>query len=296
MNAVTQPIPVFIMSYNDLASLRLCLRALVRRTLRAHRLVVIDNGSTDPRLRRYLKWLTRLTGIEVHLNRFNLWVLGVNKVIRAWSRSSDTEALFVLTDCDILVPPPRHGQCWLARMEAELERHACVGKLGLSLDLGYIRGRPQFQHTYERELFFSQGPRIGDMAIAPVDTTLALYRKSLFVSAHPLFIPTHQGLYRPYYYCCRTAPDFQAKHLSWRFYARRSKTDVVSKMLCFGLMGATVVPALTEHAPRYARFFYFVVRPLARIFWGCIAAGLQVSYLVRFIPRGLNRLQASRRA
>ena len=290
------PIPVFVMSYNDLASLRLCLRALARRTLRPHRLVVVDNASSDPPLRRYLDRLASLTRIEVWRNRVNLWVLGLNRAVRAWSRSGAAEDFFVVTDCDILVPPPKDGQCWLARLEQGLERHACVGKLGLSLDLGYIRTRPHFAHTYARELFFTQGPRIGELVIAPVDTTLAIYRKSMFVTDHPLFIPTHQSLYRPHMYCCRTGPELQAKHLSWRFYERRPQTDVVAKLLCFGLLGATVNPVLLQEAPWHARWLYLITRPMARLCWGGIAAGLIAVFMLRVFPRKFNHLQASRRA
>lgn len=290
------PIPVFVMSYNDLISLRLCLRALTRRTLRAHRIVVVDNASTDPTLRRYLDKLNGLTSIRVFLNRYNLWVLGLNKVVRGWARSTPEESLFALTDCDIVVPPPRNGLCWLSRLESLMTQHACIGKLGLSLDLGYIKTREAYRHTYEREIFFQQGPLINGMVVAPVDTTMALYRKSLFVTTLPLFVPPHQSLYRPHFYCCRTPRDFQARHLSWRFYGNRSETDVVAKMICFGLVGATVVPAVYRAAPWYARTFYFTVRPLARVFWGAVVVVLHATYLVRTFPRGVNPLQASRRA
>lgn len=296
MSLLATSIPIFVMSYNDLVSLRLCLRALFRRTICTHHIVVVDNASTDPRLMRYLDRLAGLTAIRVHRNRMNLWVLGLNKAVGEWSRGSGVEDRFVVTDCDILPPPPVNGQCWLSRMQALMDDHTCVGKLGLSLDLGYIKTRERFRHTYEREQFFMQGPRIGEMIIAPVDTTLALYRKSLFVSSQPLFIPTHQGLYRPYYYCCRTPQSLQAKHLSWRFYGTRNETDVVAKMRCFGLVGATVVPAVYDEAPVHARAFYTLVRPFARVFWGLVVVLLQANYLVRSFPRRLNRIQASRRA
>lgn len=296
MSLLATSIPIFVMSYNDLVSLRLCLRALTRRTICPHHIIVVDNASTDPSLMRYLDRLSGLTAIHVYRNRMNLWVLGLNKVVGEWSRSSGDEDRFVVTDCDILPPPPVNGQCWLSRMQALMDEHACVGKLGLSLDLGYIKTRERFRHTYEREQFFMQGPRIGEMVIAPVDTTLALYRKSLFVSSRPLFIPTHQGLYRPYYYCCRTPQSLQAKHLSWRFYGTRSETDVVAKMRCFGLVGATVVPAVYDEAPMHAKVFYTLARPFARVFWGLVVVLLQANYLVRSFPRQINRLQASRRA
>lgn len=296
MSLQTASIPIFVMSYNDMVSLRLCLRALVNRTHFPHRIIVVDNASTEPELKRYLEKLAALTVIPVYRNRMNLWVLGLHKAIGEWSRRSGEHDLFVLTDCDILPPPPLNGQCWLMRMKALMDEHACVGKLGLALDLGYIKSREQFRHTYEREQFFMQGPRIGEMVIAPVDTTLALYRKSMFVTSNPLFIPTHQGLYRPYYYCCRTPQAFQAKHLSWRFYSRRNETDVVAKMLCFGLVGATVVPAVYDAAPLRAQVFYSLVRPFSRAFWGVVVVLLQASYLVRSFPRRVNRIQASRRA
>ncbi len=296
MTVAPNTIPIFVMSYNDLMSLRLCLRALKRRTMHPHSIIVVDNGSTDPKLLLYLQRLSVFTSIKVYRNRVNLWVLGLNRAVGEWSRQSREDALFVLTDCDIIPPPPLNGLCWLQRMHVLMNENACVGKLGIALDLGYIKTREQFSHTYEREQFFMQGPRIGELIIAPVDTTLALYRKSLFVSSQPLFIPTHQGLYRPYYYCCRTSQNFQAKHLSWRFYNMRSESDVVSKMLCFGMVGATVVPAVYNNAPLRARFFYTLVRPIARIFWGMVVVVLQVNYILKSFPRKLNQLQASRRA
>jgi glycosyltransferase involved in cell wall biosynthesis len=296
MSLLTTPVPIFVMSYNDLVSLRLCLRALTKRTHFPHRIIVVDNASTEPKLRRYLVKLAALTVIQVYRNRMNLWVLGLHKAIGEWSRGSGADDLFVLTDCDILPPPPLNGQCWLMRMKALMDEHACVGKLGLALDLGYIKSRDQFRHTYEREQFFMQGPRIGEMVIAPVDTTLALYRKSMFVTSNPLFIPTHQGLYRPYYYCCRTPQDFQAKHLSWRFYSHRSEQEVKSKIFCFGMLGAYVDPAVYGSAPLNAKAFYTMVRPLARLFWGSVVVFLQAKYLIISFPRRVNQLQSSRRA
>jgi glycosyltransferase involved in cell wall biosynthesis len=289
------PIPILVMSYNDLASLRLCLRALVNRTRRAHRLVVVDNASTDARLQRYLHKLQALSTIRVYRNRYNLWVLGLNRALREQLPDGDDDALFALTDCDILVPPEREGQCWLSRLEASMNAYPCVGKLGLSLDLGYIKTRPQFAHTYERERFFMEGPRLGDLIIAPVDTTMALYRRSLFVTKRPLLIPGHASLYRPYYYCCRTTPEFVAKHLSWRIYPSQSASDIASKLICFGMLGATVVPALYGRAPLYARVIYRCARPLARALWAMAVAALQAAYLMKTFPRSANQLQSSRR-
>lgn len=289
------PIPILIISYNDLPSLRLCLRAIVNRTLRPYELIVVDNASTDPRLRRYLKWLQRLTCIRVHVNRFNLWVLGLNRPLCSVLALRQPEELFAVSDCDIIVPPPRDGRCWLGQMEAAMNANACIGKLGLALDAGYIAVRPQFKATFEQERFFMDGPRIGEAIVAGVDTTMALYRQDLFVMRRPRFLPGHQSLHRPYYFCCRTLPEFRAKHLSWRGYGSRAQDDVVAKLVCMALLGTDIAPSQLAAAPLTARVFYRLFKPLARLFWGIVVALLHGCYVARTFPRRANQLQHGRR-
>lgn len=291
----SHPIPILVMSYNDHASLRLCLRAIVNRTRRGYRLIVVDNASTDSRLVRYLRLLARLTRIAVHRNHRNLWVLGLNAPLREALKGCHPDDLFAVSDCDIIVPPPRDGRCWLTRLEAILQANACIGKLGLALDTGYIASRPQFRATLESERFFMAGPRIGDAIVAGVDTTMALYRQSLFVMSRPGFLPGHQSLHRPYYYCCRTLPDFRGKHLSWRGYQRRGTENVTSKLVCMGLLGTDIGPAQRSMAPAAARLFYSTAKPLARLFWGLQVALLQARYALRTFPRKANELQHARR-
>lgn len=296
MSAVSSTaIPILILSYNDLPSLRLCLRAIVNRTHHAYQIVVVDNASTSPRLQRYLAWLPRLTRIRVFVNRYNLWVLGLNRPLQQALANLVPDDFFAVSDCDIIVPPPKHGQCWLTRMVAAMSENASIGKLGLSLDLGYIKSRPQFQATYEQERFFLAGPRIGDSIVAGVDTTMALYRQELFVTARPRFLPGHQSLHRPYYYCCRTRPDFCAKHLSWRGYGVRASEDVTAKLVCMALLGTDVAPHQLASAPGGARFFYLLIKPFARMFWGAVTTALQAAYVMRTFPRGANRIQHTRR-
>ena len=290
------PIPILILSYNDLPVLRLCLRAIVRRTRRPYELIIVDNASTETRLRRYLRLLARLTRIQVHLNRFNLWVLGLNAPLRKALSGRGPDELFAVSDCDIIVPPLRAGRCWLERMEGTMRANACIGKLGLALDTGYIASRPAFKSTLANERFFMAGPRIGDAVVAGVDTTMALYRQSLFVLPRPRFLPGHQSLHRPYYYCCRTAPDqLQARHLSWRGYGSRANEDVVAKLVCMAVLGTNIAPHQLAVAPAGARLFYRLVKPLARVFWGAAMALLQSAYTLRTFPRGANQIQHARR-
>jgi glycosyltransferase involved in cell wall biosynthesis len=273
----------------------LCLRAIVNRTFRPYELVVVDNASTDGRLRRYLKLLQRLTGIRVHINRFNLWALGLNRPLHAALATRRPDDLFAVSDCDIIVPPPREGWCWLARMENTMRMNACIGKLGLALDTGYIATRPQFRATLDQERFFMSGPRIGDAIVAGVDTTMALYRQDLFVMQRPRFLPGHQSLHRPYYFCCRTLPDLQAKHLSWRGYRSRTQDDLVAKLKCMALLATDIAPLQVAAAPRGVRLFYRVVKPLARLFWGSVVALMHGCYVARTFPRRANQLQHGRR-
>ena len=293
--ATSTVIPIFILSYNDLPSLRLCLRALINRTHHPHQLVVVDNASTNRRLKRYLRLLSRLTRMRVFINDSNLWVLGLNRPLREVLSTLDADNLFAVSDCDIIVPPLKSGRCWLTRMVATMDTNVCIGKLGLSLDLGYIKSRPQFRATYEQEKFFLAGPSIGDAIVAGVDTTMALYRQSLFVTHQPRFMPGHQSLHRPYYYCCRTQPDFCAKHLSWRGYHSRADEDVVAKLVCMAVLGTNIAPHQLAMAPPGARLFYRLLKPLARVFWGVAMALLQGSYTLRTYPRGANQVQHARR-
>jgi hypothetical protein len=294
--AIVTSIPIFILSYNDLRSLRLCLRAIVNRTRRPYELIVVDNASSELRLKRYLRWLARLTRVRVHMNRHNLWVLGLNTPLREALATRAADAIFAVSDCDIIVPPLRDGACWLERMERSLASHACIGKLGLALDTGYIATRPAFSKTMEVERFLMAGPRIGDNVVAGVDTTMALYRRDLFVTGEPRFLPGHQSLHRPHYYCCRTGADLQAKHLSWRGYAERTSSDVEAKLVCMALLGTEVGSAQLAIAPRKTRLFYSLVRPLARVFWGLQVALRQGFHLARRFPRRINELQARRRS
>jgi hypothetical protein len=293
--AIVTSIPILILSYNDLPSLRLCLRAIVNRTRRPYELIVVDNASSEPRLKRYLRWLARLTRVRVHVNRHNLWVLGLNAPLREALATRSDDAVFAVSDCDIIVPPVRDGACWLERMERRLASHACIGKLGLALDTGYIATRPAFSEILRVERFFMSGPRIGDNVVAGVDTTMALYRRDLFVTGEPRFLPGHQSLHRPHYYCCRTGEDLRAKHLSWRGYAERALSDVEAKMVCMALLGAEVSTAQRGIAPLRGRLFYALLRPLARVFWGLQVAVRQGLYLARRFPRRINEVQHRRR-
>ena len=228
-------------------------------------------------------------------NAWNGWVLGLNRAVHQELRARPS-AFFVVTDCDILPPiPDSTGRCWLERLHSLMEQHVCVGKLGLALDLGYIASRPGFEETLRRELSIQAGPPLGELVVASVYTTLALYRSDLFVTERPWFLPGHQSLYRPYYYCCRTAPEFRAKHLSWRRYESQAVADMHSKLWCFTLCGAALDPVFLGRVGAWRRWTYKLLRPVARTLWGLIGVALHMRYFVLSLPRDFNRIQSARR-
>jgi hypothetical protein len=59
-----------------------------------------------------------------------------------------------------------------------------------------------------------QGPVVDDLVIAPVDTTLAIYRKDLFVMNKFKMLPGHASLVRPYYYYKKPISlEYVSKHM-----------------------------------------------------------------------------------
>ena len=112
---------IFVMTHNNLRELRLCIKGLRARTLYPHKIVIVDNGSTDPELLAFLTKLGRDKHMDVVSNRFNLWVLGFNSALRKYLAQS--AQYFIATDSDIIVPPISSGKCWLSRLIEELEKN-----------------------------------------------------------------------------------------------------------------------------------------------------------------------------
>ena len=71
-------LPIFVLCRNDLPSLRLCWRAIRRRTRFPYRIVMVYNASHDRRLLRYLDKLDGLYASAVVRNSNNMWVLGLD--------------------------------------------------------------------------------------------------------------------------------------------------------------------------------------------------------------------------
>ena len=290
-------IKIFVMCYNDFRSLKLCLSSIRKRTSFPYELIVVDNGSTDSTLLSYFAILAS-SGVYVHRNKLNLWVLGLNPALKKFLNNDDK--YFVVTDSDIAVPMRKAGECWLTRLVGMMEKNPVIGKLGISLDLGYLKSRQHFKETYLKEKYFQSenNMKISNCFIAPVDTTVAIYRRDNFVFDFPKFVPGHAVLQRPYYYTCRTPADFICKHFGWRIYSEETPAQIAkdkTKAFCFTFMGAYLDGPFLKKIPKPYFWMYKVLRPLARLFWSINVFCALISWFFKSVPFKLNEIQYLRK-
>ena len=122
-----------------------------------------------------------------------------------------------------------------------MDGNITVGKLGLALDIGLIESSDKFQKNYQIEKRYMSGPVVDGLILAPVDTTLAIYRTNLFITNKFKMLPGHASLIKPYYYICRTNHIYLAEHLGWKNYDNPVKKQLRNKIICFTSMLATLI-------------------------------------------------------
>ncbi len=283
-------VPIFILAKDNPRELGLMVKSILHRTDMDFNIIVVDNNSKSASMLTFLDRLESMyPKVVVHRNRTNLWILGLNKPIKLWLGDAK---YFVVSDSDI-IPPIRHdGDCWLTRLVRELDIHPSIGKLGISLDLGYIKTRPAFVETYAREEQLCRGIRIGSNHVSRVDTTLAIYRRNFFITGFPRFYPGHGVLGEPGYLICRTSRQFKAKHIGWRNYYAHDVPQL-DKIICFAKVGAFVDDAYLDRFPVFVRMLFSSMRIFFRGFWFLYVVFLYSVWLVRFFPRRMNVLQRS---
>jgi hypothetical protein len=286
-------IPVVVLHRDEPRFLLETVAAIRERTSVDYQLFVVDNNSVTPEAKAALEQLAA-DNVDVIRNRHNRWVMGFNSAL-THERFNRDAAFYVFSDGDIVVPDrDASGACWLSRLIELMERTACAGKIGLSLHLGTLKERKDLAHIYREEISYASGPRIGDLIVAPIDTTLAIYRRDLFVMNEFRFLPGHKSLLRPYYYCLRTPLEFSATHLGWENYGKL-RDDGGEKIRCFARFGGFVDRITLAQASFSDLAYYRVLGPLWRSNWGLVVAFHWLSYIFRRFPRDLNELQARAR-
>ena len=283
-------IPIIIIHRNETGNLKKMLNAIFQNTRHKFVLFVVDNKSNNAELQE-LGRIAEKWPIHVIENTKNNWLLGFNLALKhkMWPQTDD---YIVLSDADIIVPN-LHGACWLTYLVDEMNKYACLGKLGASLRYHDITASELVWAVTNREKQFRKNPRIGDHYIAPVDTTLAIYRKSLFFRSKFQMKIGHASRVRPYYFVCRTNETFEAAHLGWYSEDRIELSSVAleEKIRCFARYGGYIEPTTLAEVRPSLRVHYKVISKLAKFYWGTGVAIDAAIYCIKSFPRRFNRLQ-----
>jgi len=294
---VNRLIPIVILTRDEPRFLKIMIKAIRNRTKYPYKLFIVDNKSSTREQISFLKGLKEDdSSIEVIFNGKNEWVLGFNKAISMINKMGGFDNDYiVLSDGDLVVPMPKNHICWLEFLKNKMDGNIAAGKIGLSLDLGFIKGKKEFIKTYENEKRYMEGRGGAGLIIAPVDTTIAIYRKGLFVTDRFEMLPGHASLIKPYYYVFRTNVSVQAKHLGWRNYKNPSKNQLNEKVVSFTKYAGYIDPIVLSKVGCGTRLFYQCGRFFFKAYWSFKVCFYWLSYILKRFPRGLNEIQSKYR-
>lgn len=200
-NQIKNPfsIPIIIVNYNQLESIRNLINTLTKRGF--YNIVIIDNKSTYPELLEYYDEIKDNVNITLHRLNENLghMVLWLKKdILNLYSNG-----YFVLTDPDIMIENDVPNDFMTIFIKL-LNKHIEVRKVGFSLKIDDI---PEFYPNREKVInwekqFWETKVENGHF-LAKIDTTFALYR--------PTFIYDSNGFES----AVRTKKPYITKHLGW---------------------------------------------------------------------------------
>lgn len=289
-------IPIVVLTKDEPKFLDETIRGIIDRTNYPYELFIVDNSSTSKAQKELLGGYIEQGLAQVIFNKKNQWVLGFNKAIELINARDDLSTEYiVLSDGDIVVPSPEKKVCWLEYLKQKMDNNIAVGKLGLALNLEFIKNDQHFSEVYKSELNYMQGPALGGLVVAPVDTTLAMYRKDLFVMSGFKMLPGHASLVKPYYYTCRTTGHYQAEHLGWHNYKEPNNKQLKEKILCFTKYAGYIDPIALDKVNASTKYFYMLFRYIFKAYWFFIVIWHWLLYVMPRFPRGLNEIQSRRR-
>ncbi|MCV2401634.1 glycosyltransferase family 2 protein [Marinomonas sp. C2222] len=289
-------IPIIILTRDEPGFLKICVDSIVNRTDYPFEIIIVDNNSKSSDQLEILKDIS--VEHKVIYNDKNNWILGFNLGL-AYVKGSEhlDRNYYVLTDGDIVVPLRKDGVCWLSFLTDSLNNKFFIGKIGLGLDISNLKKSPNLAKAYKDELRYLKGKKYSNFVLAPVDTTIAIYRSDLFVHDEFLIYPGHASLVKPYYYVFRTVDVYQAKHLGWRKYKKITSSDLQSlhsKIKCFSLFSAYMDPNELKKAAFHYRFLY-KIKLLFKLYWAGKVAFFWGKYIIKKFPRNFNEIQSKMR-
>jgi glycosyltransferase involved in cell wall biosynthesis len=288
-------IPIVLLHHNQPDVLADAVACISERTVYPYLLFVVDNASdSSDELEALFATLEQRYNAIIIRNKHNNWIYGFNLAIddSRWPSSK----YYVFSDADILVPHAIENRCWLEQMVDEMEQNRCIGKLGISLNLDGLAQMPELRSTYEMELKYYNGEKIGNNVISPVDTTLAIYRSNYFIGRFRFRIG-HQSLSRPYYYTCRTRMGLSAEHVGWNFYPgvgakSYSLARQWKKAFAMSKMGTYTAPEILNKFSLPRKIFLIGLRNVVRAIHVAKVSIAVFFFVAKRFPRSINEIQA----
>lgn len=290
-----ETIPIVLLHHNQPDVLMKSVELIDARTQYPYQLFVVDNQSPQSEeLSAAFLELTTKYRAEVIQNPKNNWIYGFNLAINhfRWPTSS----LYAFSDADIYVPEKVDGKCWLTYMVEQMNAHCCIGKLGLPLSLENLKKNPNLSNSLSLQESYLQGPSIGENIVAPVDTTMALYRHDFFITPFKFQIG-HGSLAKPQYYICRASKRLEAIHVGWDYYPSNGEKSYSikrqwEKSVVMAKLGAYIAPELMEQFNLTERVYLQTLRFSVRAFHSIKVSLLMLAYLLRHFPRSINEIQS----
>jgi glycosyltransferase involved in cell wall biosynthesis len=266
---------IIVMTKDDGLFLERCVDSIIETVSMDYKVYIVDNGSSTKLHADILDKLEKIDSVTVIRNYLNLWVIGLNKLLGSLykERSSD---YFILTDADIVFPSyVSDYKCWLEYLVCKMDKNACVGKLGLSLNWDILHENNELNYILKQEeSLYNEKRMISDLFISPVDTTAAIYRWNWSIAGGHKFFPLHMTYLRPELYSCRTPRSILAEHIGWELYRDDynkssifSSSLINSKVLCFSLVAGDIKKTTLKQADILYRLFYKVVRNPMKVYW-----------------------------
>lgn len=288
-------IPIVLLHYDQPNVLLKAVELIYARTLYPYQLFVVDNSSPKSiELTNALIEIVEKYQVIVIHNQQNNWIYGFNLAINHpdWRQSS----FYAFSDADVYVPSPILGECWLTHLVRQMDMHCCIGKLGLPLSVENLKRNPALKESLLLQESYLKGPKIGENIVAPVDTTMALYRNDFFITPFKFQIG-HGSLSKPQYYICRASNRFEAIHIGWDYYPSNGKTSYPlekqwSKSVVMAKLGAYIAPEVMKEFNLARRIYLHLLRLMVRTIHSVKISALMFMYISKRFPRSINEIQS----
>jgi len=211
-----QKIDIVLLTYNRLNYLKQTIEALIQNTTYPFNLIVVDNASTDPQIKKYLKKQQQKKIINKTI------FLEKNNYMESWKQGIEqiSSEIFGISDPDIIVPKLK--PCWLTQILKYFDKYNEIVRLALSLKRENIP--PCWNTKQKKQLALKTGPlfkKNKDLRLGDALTTMQLIRKNIY---EQIPLQKNEKIDLKYWKKFRTygvsaiTQNIEALHLGWNEY------------------------------------------------------------------------------